>query len=72
MEILKKGKLEREYVYFICKNEDCGTEFKVKKDDTCMIDKGGTCAYGYTCRCPDCGYKLNGMWRDEYIKVLNK
>lgn len=69
MEILKKGKLDNEYLYFICGNEDCGTEFKVKKDD-----------YGvefnfyenkYYCRCPDCKTYVVGMNRKDYLIKKN-
>ena len=70
MEIIKKGKLDNEYLYFICHNEDCGTEFKVKKNDYDV--EFNLYENKYYCRCPDCTVYVVGMSRKDYLKEINK
>ena len=69
MEILKKGKLDNEYLYFICNNEDCGTEFKVKRNDSEVEFNGNE--NKYFCACPDCERWVVGMNRKDYLMKKN-
>ncbi len=69
MEILKKGKLDKEYLYFICNNEDCGTEFKVRRDDSDVeFNRDNN---KYFCACPDCERWIVGMNRKDYLMKKN-
>lgn len=69
MEIIKKGKLDKEYLYFICDNEDCGTEFKVKRNDpTVEFNQDEN---KYFCTCPDCERLIVGMSRKIYLIKKN-
>ena len=70
MEIIKKGKLDNEYLYFICGNKDCGTEFKVKRNDS--VVEFNNDENKYFCICPDCERLVVGMNREDYLKEINK
>jgi hypothetical protein len=69
MEILKKGKLDNEYLYFICSNKDCGTEFKVKRNDSAVEFNSNE--NKYFCTCPDCERWVAGMNRKDYLVKKN-